>query len=89
MSAGGVIGDLTQSLNCGGNCDCCFQSKVQQQELSNQLSALSQRIAKIERYINQLDAAVTRFDGVFKDAGKALTEMLKLIAEMFVAGLFK
>jgi hypothetical protein len=78
MSAGNVIGDLTQAKNCKGNCDCCFQGKVQQEQISRQQNDLSQRIAKIEQYINQLDKDLIDAGSMFRAMGDKFDQIFKV-----------
>ncbi|MBK1990998.1 hypothetical protein A0J48_026420 [Sphaerospermopsis aphanizomenoides BCCUSP55] len=84
MSAGGVIGDLTQSLNCsGGKCDCCFQQKVQQEESFRQINDLSARVAKLEAYIAELERDANQIYLFADKISKAVLKFLKEIDDKF------
>ncbi|TAF07770.1 MAG: hypothetical protein EAZ77_08655 [Nostocales cyanobacterium] len=78
MSAGNVIGDLTQALNCKSNCDCCSQGKVQQEQSSRQINDLAQRVAEIERYINKLDEDLIDAGLKFRVMGNKFEQIFKI-----------
>jgi cell division protein FtsB len=78
MSVNNVIGDLTQALNCKGKCDCCSQSQVQQQQLSNQINDLARRVAKIEQYINKLDEDLINAGSKFREMGDIFEKIFQI-----------
>jgi hypothetical protein len=80
MSAGGVIGDLTQSLNCGGGkCDCCTQSRIQKESLSRSINDLAARVAKLEAYIAELERDANQ---IYLFAEKIVKAVLKFFKEI-------